>query len=252
MIKKQNIFTDKHGILGKTFSANNGMKFVVEHMVAKNTYAVKFVNSNYETSVPFSAIKNGTIYDPYAPVYFGVGCKGMVKVKDYKNEYHRWYYLLSKCYNEFDTQYKFYGKLGFKVCERWLCFEKFLEDFPQLIGYDPKLVKSGKFKLIHRHRREDPSVPTNVFCKETIKIVSNQKQRGKPTLPGAQFQRSVNPNKGIYYLRNAGGYCVKIHYNHQTHYIGYTTDKQEAEDMRFYALDGFGVTLEDYIGTTTD
>lgn len=56
---------------------------------------------------------------------------------DVSNPYtHKmWKKLISKCYNSKDEDYKQFGGRGVYVCERWLNFENFLLDLPQVLYY---------------------------------------------------------------------------------------------------------------------
>lgn len=43
-------------------------------------------------------------------------------------EYRCWAAMLSRCNNPNRTNYKWYGALGIKVCDRWSVFENFYQD----------------------------------------------------------------------------------------------------------------------------
>jgi hypothetical protein len=42
--------------------------------------------------------------------------------------YTTWTAMIARCKNEKHPAFKYYGKLGVKVCERWLDFKNFLDD----------------------------------------------------------------------------------------------------------------------------
>lgn len=42
--------------------------------------------------------------------------------------YRSWYYMIDRCYNKANSQYKNYGARGIIVCKEWLSYEKFLSD----------------------------------------------------------------------------------------------------------------------------
>lgn len=45
--------------------------------------------------------------------------------------YHTWHGMIERCNNEKSISYKYYGKRGIRVCERWLSVENFINDmFP--------------------------------------------------------------------------------------------------------------------------
>ena len=54
--------------------------------------------------------------------------------------------MLHRCYDKSHIRYKDYGGQGIKVCQRWLCFEYFVEDISKIDDYE--LLKNGrKFQL---------------------------------------------------------------------------------------------------------
>lgn len=46
----------------------------------------------------------------------------------YSKEHSIWTSMKTRCFNPRNKHFKFYGKLGVTVCERWLDFAKFFED----------------------------------------------------------------------------------------------------------------------------
>ena len=45
-----------------------------------------------------------------------------------KRLYNRWRLMMSRCYNESDKDYSYYGGRGIEVCERWHDLDSFRED----------------------------------------------------------------------------------------------------------------------------
>lgn len=44
-------------------------------------------------------------------------------------EYQTWKNMISRCYDEDNDHYKYYGKVGVRVCDRWIeSFDNFMED----------------------------------------------------------------------------------------------------------------------------
>lgn len=62
----------------------------------------------------------------------------------FKHGYNRtrlhgiWTGMKTRCYNANHRDYKYYGQVGVKVCDRWLDFRNFLEDMGKT--YDSKLT----------------------------------------------------------------------------------------------------------------
>ena len=63
----------------------------------------------------------------------------------YNPTYHSWYSMVSRCTKEIDKDYKSYGAVGIKVCERWLKFENFLADLGERL-HDETLERIDNLK----------------------------------------------------------------------------------------------------------
>lgn len=102
-------------------------------------------------------IKNGNVKNPY---YYGsvcgVGCLGAASSKHFL--YGHWQQMLHRCYDKTHHRYKDYGGRGIKVCDKWLCFEYFLEDITHLDGYE-KLYDGRHYQLdrINNNKDYEPS-----------------------------------------------------------------------------------------------
>lgn len=53
---------------------------------------------------------------------------GHAKMRGQTRTYRKWCAMLQRCNNPANPGYKYYGKRGITVCERWLIFENFLAD----------------------------------------------------------------------------------------------------------------------------
>lgn len=149
LLHKHNINTSKHELLcGKHFINTQGDEYVVIKDFVKNGHGmvrIRFLQTSYETDVFSSSAKRGMVKDYYKKTIYGVACKGHVKCKKDTFEslvFHRWSAMISRCYNEHDTNYKNYGSRGVKICDEWLVFENFYNDLYTIKGFDKnKYVK---------------------------------------------------------------------------------------------------------------
>lgn len=139
-------------IEGLEFENNSNSKFkVIEFLkwdkVNGSLYKIKF-ESGYETEAYQKCIKRGSIKDVYQKNIHSVACLGKVNYKDNKKLYSIWNGMVRRCYEkDINGNFTKYGKRGVVVCERWLCFEYFLEDSDKIEGYDEDLINSGKLQL---------------------------------------------------------------------------------------------------------
>lgn len=93
-----------------------------------NKARVRFLDTGSEVICSVAQIYSGSIRDKFKPTVFGKGFSS-VPIGESRREYGVWYYMLSKCYNNKDWYYHYYGDQGITVCERWMDFKNFLEDF---------------------------------------------------------------------------------------------------------------------------
>ena len=86
-------------------------------------------------------IKNGSVNNPYHyGNVCGVACLGMANSKHFL--YAHWNQMIRRCYDTKHIRYTDYGGRGIRVCQRWLCFEYFLNDVQKMNGFE--LLKDGR------------------------------------------------------------------------------------------------------------
>lgn len=112
--------------------------------VGKTFFVVEFEDGT-RVIADQSNIKNGMVKNPYKyGSVCGVGCLGCQNSHHFL--YAHWNQMLHRCYDKSHIRYKDYGGRGIKVCQRWLCFEYFVEDISKIDDYE--LLKNGrKFQL---------------------------------------------------------------------------------------------------------
>lgn len=146
-----------HGdISGNIYKSNNYGYFKVIRMIeySKNPeYEIEFIDEYFGVKFRRYAtrrlIYSGDIQNKYFPSILNVACLGNRKANDDRRLYDRWHSMIRRCYDKNRKDYKWYGAKGITVCNRWLCFEYFCEDFVKLDGYevDKDLVMDKDLKL---------------------------------------------------------------------------------------------------------
>ena len=68
--------------------------------------------------------------------------------------------MIFRCYNTNSQDYINYGAKGITVCEKWLCFEYFLEDLPFIDGYENWVNNPNMYHLYKDYKQE--GVPANM------------------------------------------------------------------------------------------
>lgn len=79
-------------------------------------------------------LKTGSIKNPYYKSVCGVACLGNASSKH--PLYEHWKQMINRCYNPEHVSYQNYGDRNIKVCDRWLCFEYYLEDIVNYENYE--------------------------------------------------------------------------------------------------------------------
>ena len=132
----------------------------------------------------YSHCKNGSIKNPYHCSIYGVGCLGLkpdgskvtTKVDGkHTREYKLWSNMMRRCYDvAYTTEHPTYK--GVNVCSRWLTYANFLEDLPQIEGYDFWFNNPNKRVALDKDFKGDNS---KVYSLETCcftSIVANTRE----------------------------------------------------------------------------
>lgn len=161
------MFTRKYEV-GNEYQNKRLEKFIITKRCHRDIF-VKFLKTGYETCTSADSITNGTVYDKTRNLLYGVA---NMDVKNGSNHilYHRWLQMLSRCYNEKNKSYKFYGAKGVIVCDQWLKFSNYIHDIERKDNYD-KLLSNPKQWQIDKDIIGNCS---NVYSNETTLIVESK------------------------------------------------------------------------------
>lgn len=113
----------KQFLVGSVWDGKYG-NLIVKDYINKNKVLVRFINTGYEKFTDSSAIRKGTVKDPYFPTVAGVGCIGNTTSSvngKVKGSYHVWRGMMSRCYEYKKSSRTYYGEV--EVCKEWWCFE---------------------------------------------------------------------------------------------------------------------------------
>lgn len=106
--------------------SNKYGNLIIVDYINKNKILVKFLLTGFEKYTNASAIRNGSVKDPYFPTVAKVGYKGNTTSSvngKVKNSYHTWRGMLSRCYEYKESTKTYFEKV--EVCKEWWCFETF-------------------------------------------------------------------------------------------------------------------------------
>ena len=133
--------------VGKEYISTTGSKFIVLKNIYPK-YIVLFTETGNIDIFDRSPVRRLEIKDKWAPSVYGIGIVGIKNPKKYhKQEYLVWRSMIRRCYYQDDWAYQYYGAKGVSVCKRWLVFKYFLEDLPNIPGYNHFLFQIGRLNL---------------------------------------------------------------------------------------------------------
>lgn len=113
-------------------------------------YLIEFdeiMSVKYRTVREKKHVISGGVMNPYSPLKLEIACVGNVNSKEYPKEFNKWRGMIERCYDKSNNHYSSYGEIGITVCNRWLCFEYFLNDLSTLQGYEVSKIKNGELDL---------------------------------------------------------------------------------------------------------
>lgn len=147
--------SNKHNLIGNVYNSNYGFFTVIQEIfgLGKNVkFKIKFQESGYETLIRKQHLTKMEVYDPYHPSVYGIACTGDISLKEknpilWKKLRPTWEGIISRCYNENDSNYCRYGAKNISVSIRWLIYSNFFEDVQKLPNWDKKLQNWKKYTI---------------------------------------------------------------------------------------------------------
>lgn len=158
--------------------------FVINKTFRINGYTyceIKFLDTGSIREVRKSVVDERTVKDRYAKDVCGVACIGNAKKTENLKEYTLWKNMIERCYRPSNNHYYLYGKKGVKVCDRWLCFEYFLDDLPSIDGYDYNKFYNGEIQL--DKDKKQINCTNKVYSIDTCTFISSEENNLYRILP---------------------------------------------------------------------
>lgn len=200
----------KDELVGNVFKNKVDLEFIVnKYLYTKGTamyFEIEFLNTHTKKIVDYRNIKKGAIKDQYAPSKYGVAFIGSANSRAYKGKaYKKWDAMISRCYNKNNIEFDAYGGKGVTVCDRWLCFEYFLEDLTKIEGWNEEDFINGELQL---DKDKKASQQNKVYSLETCCLLT-QKENTKIKIEETQRKFEATHVDGIKYI----GYSVNAFAN---------------------------------------
>ena len=133
--------------IGDCFNGKCGKYQITD--IKDNKILVKFLDEfGYKKYVNLCDIRNDNVYNPYIKIIYDIACIGDVPSGySITQEYHLWIEIINRCYNKNYKEYKDYGDKGVLITARWLCYEYFTLDLPNIKNYDKWKRNTNKWYL---------------------------------------------------------------------------------------------------------
>lgn len=170
-------------LIGKKFTNRRGLEYtVIAKLNKKNKYGrymylIEFIITKSRKEVTKYEIVTRSIRDYYDRHTYNIGYIGDINVanpKQHQQEHILWRNMLSRCYNKKDIKnYPYYGQLGVTVCERWQCFQYFLEDIINIDGYNENEFKQHLLVLDKDLKQKNIPLNKRIYSKNTCIFISN-------------------------------------------------------------------------------
>lgn len=190
--------------IGEKYQSHSCNQFtVVGKVEGIQKYKIIFDEINgvkYETIAHYNLVVNGKIKNPYYPTIYGVAYLGNATNKDNPAIYTRWKNMLKRVYDEKHGAYQTSKRNDVTICERWHCFENFLNDFVNLPGY---IEDFSKLQL-DKDKRALPDRP-KIYSPETCELISgeeNKKLLNFTTYVTARKCQGISPKGKVYVFNN--------------------------------------------------
>jgi len=166
-----------------------GMKYLIEFDEYNDIKYVKWCDKK--------EVLNGSIKNPFYPKRYGVGCIGELNSKKNIKIYGIWNEILKRCYDSKSKRYKTYGGSGVKVCDRWLNYSNFYNDYILIKNYDPNKRQDLDKDILQKE------IPKNkqVYSPETCILISPQ-ENGREMAERTRQKYFIMQNGTKTFIRN--------------------------------------------------
>lgn len=213
-----------------------------------NRVLVEFLDSYNIKETSISSWNMGILRDVFFPSVGGVGYSGNARKSDYLREYSAWKNIIYRCYVEDSDDYRFYGKEGVTVCDKWKCFEYFLEDLPHIEGYElfekTKSDKKLKVQLDKDLKQMDKPLSERVYSLETCVFMladDNRKMAERKEFQPHNTKTKaigVSPDGEEFCIINIPMFAKEYNISKKSIYCAITYGESAYKGWKFSRIDG--------------
>lgn len=196
-------------IIGAEFINYQGLRFIVKEStdIKRRRYRIKFINTGFETETGQCSIYKGNVKDRYHKDICNVASTGNASCTKYPKEYSIWHGMIQRCYDKNCVAYPNYGGKGVTVCDKWLCFEYFIDDLPLIDGYDKEKFYRGKIHLDKDLKQQNKDKSSMFYSLETCTFISQQENNEIHNKKRQKIFEAVSPNGSVYIEMNVNKFA---------------------------------------------
>lgn len=198
-------------LIGKIFKSNDygDFKILSEIRIKGNRtkLEVEFLETGAVDCFDRNKTLAGNIRDRYKRIVYDVACIGKASKKGNEKEYSLWHSMIRRCYAKNDNSYCDYGAKGVTVCDRWLCFEYFLEDITKINGYDRELLYSKKLNLDKDKTQQHLPLNERIYSLETCNFITPSENVKLASQPRSKEFIAISPNGNIIKAKNMSDFA---------------------------------------------
>lgn len=182
----------------KVYHSNNYGDFKILRRLENNKsnhkmVEVEFIDTGTIIPVRYCDALSGNIKDYYRKTMCGVACIGMAS--SYHPAYNMWEGMIHRCYDSKHCNYNRYGAKGVTVCEKWLCFEYFLEDLPLIDGYENWIINPSLYHFDKDYKQQGIPYDKKVYSLETCCFL-----QASDNIALARLDQNIRNNKSCKYI----------------------------------------------------
>lgn len=183
----------KDMICGRKHDTKYGTIEVISYQSHKSIL-VRFVDTGFCKITNGSAIRTGSVKDPYRPKIFDIGYFGVGRFSTKDKAYSIWVGILSRCYNPKNKRYYCYGGAGVTVSEDWHNYQTFAK------WYENNNPRNDKLEV----DKDILSGEQKKYSPETCSIVTRQKNIEHSKAKEYSF---ISPSGEIVRVYNLKKFC---------------------------------------------
>jgi len=140
-------------------------------------------------------------------MYYDEGYMINSKHSDNKRAFSIWQGMLRRCYDKKHVRYKNYGGAGVYVCDRWKCFDYFIEDIDKIDGWDKELFQKSEIVL----DKDGKNNYNKIYSLKTCQWVTKEKNQEirNNSIKNRKYFKAISPSGEEFISYNQREFCKK-------------------------------------------